>query len=160
MDRSWAVIHPGPIQGDMVHPFLRRREGLEPVDCPTPELVRVLGKTLGVPLFQEQAMQVAIVCAGFSPSEADQLRRSMATFRSAVLYRLRPGHPLTPALSALFEPRSDDFRTYWTVPGAQRSPPGPDWWRSGCLAVWRAARIGRTATSTWRSWPSLRRCLG
>jgi error-prone DNA polymerase len=78
-----AIIRPGPIQGDMVHPFLRRREGLEPVDYPTPELARVLGKTLGVPLFQEQAMQVAIVCAGFSPSEADQLRRSMATFRSA-----------------------------------------------------------------------------
>jgi error-prone DNA polymerase len=78
-----AIIRPGPIQGDMVHPFLRRREGLEPVDYPTPELARVLGKTLGVPLFQEQAMQVAIVCAGFSPSEADQLRRSMATFKSA-----------------------------------------------------------------------------
>jgi error-prone DNA polymerase len=65
----------------MVHPFLRRRDGIEPVDCPTPELARVLGKTLGVPLFQEQAMQVAIVCAGFTPSEADQLRRSMATFK-------------------------------------------------------------------------------
>jgi error-prone DNA polymerase len=78
-----AIIRPGPIQGDMVHPFLRRREGLEPVDYPTPELARVLGKTLGVPLFQEQAMQVAIVCAGFTPVEADQLRRSMATFKSA-----------------------------------------------------------------------------
>ena len=76
-----AVVRPGPIQGDMVHPYLRRREGLEPVDYPTPELERVLGKTLGVPLFQEQAMQVAIVCAGFTPGEADQLRRSMATFK-------------------------------------------------------------------------------
>ena len=76
-----AIVRPGPIQGDMVHPYLRRRENLEPVSYPTPELKQVLGKTLGVPLFQEQAMQVAIVCAGFSPTEADQLRRSMATFK-------------------------------------------------------------------------------
>ena len=76
-----AIIRPGPIQGDMVHPYLRRREGRETPSYPTPELERVLGKTLGVPLFQEQAMQVAIVCAGFTPGEADQLRRSMATFK-------------------------------------------------------------------------------
>jgi len=76
-----AIVRPGPIQGDMVHPYLRRREGIEPVDYPKPELERVLGKTLGVPLFQEQAMRVAIECAGFTPSEADQLRRSMATFK-------------------------------------------------------------------------------
>ncbi len=76
-----AIVRPGPIQGDMVHPYLRRREGKEPVDYPTPELERVLGKTLGVPLFQEQAMRVAIECAGFTPSEADQLRRAMATFK-------------------------------------------------------------------------------
>ncbi len=76
-----AIVRPGPIQGDMVHPYLRRREGKEPVSCPTPELQRVLGKTLGVPLFQEQAMQVAIACAGFTASEADALRRSMATFK-------------------------------------------------------------------------------
>ncbi|MBW4024834.1 MAG: error-prone DNA polymerase [Proteobacteria bacterium] len=76
-----AIVRPGPIQGDMVHPYLRRREGREPVSYPTPALKRVLGKTLGVPLFQEQAMQVAIHCAGFTPGEADQLRRSMATFK-------------------------------------------------------------------------------
>jgi error-prone DNA polymerase len=76
-----AIVRPGPIQGDMVHPYLRRREGLEKPEYPTPELESVLGKTLGVPLFQEQAMKVAIVCAGFSASEADQLRRSMATFK-------------------------------------------------------------------------------
>ncbi len=76
-----AIVRPGPIQGDMVHPYLRRREGKELVSYPTPELERVLGKTLGVPLFQEQAMQVAIVCAGFTPTEADQLRRAMATFK-------------------------------------------------------------------------------
>ncbi len=76
-----AIVRPGPIQGDMVHPYLRRREGIEKPDYPKPELERVLGKTLGVPLFQEQAMQVAIQCAGFTPDEADQLRRSMATFK-------------------------------------------------------------------------------
>ncbi len=76
-----AIVRPGPIQGDMVHPYLRRREGKEAVDYPTPELERVLKKTLGVPLFQEQAMQVAIQCAGFTPGEADQLRRAMATFK-------------------------------------------------------------------------------
>jgi error-prone DNA polymerase len=76
-----AIVRPGPIQGDMVHPYLRRREDREPVSYPTPELERVLSKTLGVPLFQEQAMQVAIVCAGFTPGEADQLRRAMATFK-------------------------------------------------------------------------------
>jgi error-prone DNA polymerase len=76
-----AIVRPGPIQGDMVHPYLRRREGKEPVEYPTPELEKVLGKTLGVPLFQEQAMRVAIECAGFSPGEADQLRRAMATFK-------------------------------------------------------------------------------
>ncbi|TAL80935.1 MAG: error-prone DNA polymerase, partial [Beijerinckiaceae bacterium] len=76
-----AIVRPGPIQGDMVHPYLRRRERLEPVIYPKPELEQVLGKTLGVPLFQEQAMKVAIVCAGFTPGEADQLRKSMATFK-------------------------------------------------------------------------------
>jgi len=76
-----AIVRPGPIQGDMVHPYLRRREGKEPVEFPKPELEKVLGKTLGVPLFQEQAMQVAMVAAGFSATEADQLRRAMATFK-------------------------------------------------------------------------------
>jgi error-prone DNA polymerase len=76
-----AIVRPGPIQGDMVHPYLRRREGKEEVVYPRPELEKVLGKTLGVPLFQEQAMRVAIECAGFTPGEADQLRRAMATFK-------------------------------------------------------------------------------
>jgi error-prone DNA polymerase len=76
-----AIVRPGPIQGDMVHPYLRRREGREPVVYPTPELEAVLGKTLGVPLFQEAAMRVAMVCAGFTGGEADQLRKSMATFK-------------------------------------------------------------------------------
>ncbi len=76
-----AIVRPGPIQGDMVHPYLRRREGKEPVVYPTPELEAVLSKTLGVPLFQESAMKVAMVCAGFTGGEADQLRKSMATFK-------------------------------------------------------------------------------
>ncbi len=76
-----AIVRPGPIQGDMVHPYLRRRQGLEDVSYPSKELEAVLSKTLGVPLFQEQAMKIAIVAAGFTPSEADQLRRAMATFR-------------------------------------------------------------------------------
>ncbi|WP_311269485.1 error-prone DNA polymerase [Sphingobium sp. WCS2017Hpa-17] len=76
-----AIVRPGPIQGDMVHPYLRRREGKEKPIYPKPELEAVLKKTLGVPLFQEQAMKVAIVGAGFTPVEADQLRRAMATFK-------------------------------------------------------------------------------
>jgi error-prone DNA polymerase len=84
-----AIVRPGPIQGDMVHPYLRRRQGQESISYPSPasnfgpadELEQVLGKTLGVPLFQEQAMRIAIVAAGFTPTEADKLRRAMATFR-------------------------------------------------------------------------------
>tara|TARA_R110002051_G_scaffold68434_1_gene123256 strand:- start:33774 stop:37001 length:3228 start_codon:yes stop_codon:yes gene_type:complete len=76
-----AIVRPGPIQGDMVHPYLRRRCGQEAVEYPSKALEDVLGKTLGVPLFQEQAMRIAIVAAGFTPAESDQLRRSMAAFR-------------------------------------------------------------------------------
>ena len=76
-----AIVRPGPIQGDMVHPYLRRRDGIEPVDYPKEELRAVLAKTYGVPLFQEQAMSIAMVAARFTPAEANQLRRAMATFR-------------------------------------------------------------------------------
>ena len=76
-----AIVRPGPIQGDMVHPYLRRRAGLEKVSYPSKALRAVLERTLGVPLFQEQAMQIAIVGAGFTGNEADQLRRAMATFK-------------------------------------------------------------------------------
>jgi error-prone DNA polymerase len=76
-----AIVRPGPIQGDMVHPYLRRRRGQEQVTYPSKELEAVLSKTLGVPLFQEQAMKIAIVAAGFTPAEADKLRRAMATFK-------------------------------------------------------------------------------
>jgi len=76
-----AIIRPGPIQGGMVHPYLRRRQGLEPVEYPSEALKKVLERTLGVPLFQEQVMQIAIVAAGFSPGEADQVRRSMTAWK-------------------------------------------------------------------------------
>ena len=77
-----AIVRPGPIQGDMVHPYLRRRNGEEAVEYPSKALEEILKKTLGVPLFQEQAMKIAIVAAGFTPAEADELRRSMATFKA------------------------------------------------------------------------------
>jgi error-prone DNA polymerase len=76
-----AIVRPGPIQGNMVHPYLRRREGIEPVSYPSKDLEDILKKTMGVPLFQEQAMRIAIVGAGFPPGEADRLRRAMATFK-------------------------------------------------------------------------------
>ncbi len=76
-----AIVRPGPIQGNMVHPYLKRRNGEELFEYPSKELEEILGRTLGVPLFQEQAMKIAIVAAGFSPTEADELRRSMATFK-------------------------------------------------------------------------------
>jgi error-prone DNA polymerase len=76
-----AIVRPGPIQGDMVHPYLRRRSGAEPVDYPGEEVRAVLHRTLGVPLFQEQVMQIAIVAAGFSPGEADALRRAMGAWK-------------------------------------------------------------------------------
>ena len=77
-----AIVRPGPIQGDMVHPYLRRRNKEEEEEYPSKELEEILKRTLGVPLFQEQAMKIAIVAAGFTPSEADELRRSMATFKA------------------------------------------------------------------------------
>ncbi len=85
-----AIVRPGPIQGDMVHPYIRRRHGEEEVIYPSEELKQVLHKTLGVPLFQEQAMRIAIVGASFTPEEADQLRRAMATFRkTGTIHTLR-----------------------------------------------------------------------
>ncbi|MFT5065567.1 MAG: error-prone DNA polymerase [Yoonia sp.] len=84
-----AIVRPGPIQGDMVHPYLRRRQGLEPVEFPAPaaphdpaELKKILGRTLGVPIFQEQAMKIAMEAAEFNSKEANELRKAMATFRS------------------------------------------------------------------------------
>jgi len=76
-----AIVRPGPIQGDMVHPFLRRRDGKEPVSYPSEEVASVLSRTMGVPIFQEQVIQLAMVAAGFSGGEADQLRRAMASWK-------------------------------------------------------------------------------
>jgi len=78
-----AIVRPGPIQGDMVHPYLRRRKGDEEVDYPHPKLERILKKTLGVPIFQEQVMKLAVETAGYTPGEADQLRRDMAAWRKS-----------------------------------------------------------------------------
>lgn len=76
-----AIVRPGPIQGGMVHPYLRRRQGLEPVTYPNDALKQALGRTLGVPVFQEQVMQIAMIAAGFTPGEADGLRRAMAAWK-------------------------------------------------------------------------------
>jgi error-prone DNA polymerase len=76
-----AIVRPGPIQGDMVHPYLRRRDGLEPIEYPSEAVKGVLERTKGVPIFQEQVMQLAVVAAGFTPGEADQLRRAMAAWK-------------------------------------------------------------------------------
>ena len=76
-----ALVRPGPIQGDMVHPYIRRRQGIEAVTYESDEIKAILERTLGIPLFQEQAMELAIVAAGFTPTEADLLRRSMATVK-------------------------------------------------------------------------------
>jgi error-prone DNA polymerase len=95
-----AIVRPGPIQGDMVHPYLRRRDGLEAFSYPSPEVEHVLGRTLGVPLFQEQAMAMAIVAAGFTPGEADQLRRAIGAWKTKqkVIYTF--GQKLTSGMIA------------------------------------------------------------
>src|SRR5690606_3350351 len=77
-----AIVRPGPIQGDMVHPYLRRRNKEEPIDYPSEEIKGILERTKGVPLFQEQAMEIAMVAADFTAADADELRRSMATFKA------------------------------------------------------------------------------
>jgi len=85
-----AIVRPGPIQGGMVHPYLKRRLGIEKVEYPSSALEAVMSRTLGIPLFQEQAMQIAVVGAGFSPGKADKLRRAMATFRrNGTIHELR-----------------------------------------------------------------------
>ncbi len=127
-----AIVRPGPIQGDMVHPYLRRREGTEPVHYPKEELKRVLGKTLGVPLFQEQAMQVAIHCAGFTPgrptSSAGPWRRSSSP-------------------AACRTSRTSSSRGWWSTATSASSPSGPS-------ASWRgsAPTASRKATPRRSPW--------
>ncbi|KAA0214201.1 MAG: hypothetical protein DYG94_11470 [Leptolyngbya sp. PLA3] len=95
-----AIVRPGPIQGKMVHPYLRRRNGDEPVVFASPDIERVLGRTLGVPLFQEQAMSLAVVAAGFTPGEADQLRRAMAAWKRSGRAILQFEHKLIDGMMA------------------------------------------------------------
>lgn len=114
-----AIVRPGPIQGDMVHPYLRRRSGVEAVEYPSPgpghdadELKKILGRTLGVPIFQEQAMKIAIDAAKFSPAEANELRKAMATFRSRgtieTLQEKMVGRMVTRGYDATFAQRCFD----------------------------------------------------
>lgn len=95
-----AIVRPGPIQGNMVHPYLRRRNGEEEVSYPTPEIKEVLERTKGVPLFQEQAMRLAVVAAGFTPGEADELRRAMASWRRKGKIVERFGHRIIAGMRA------------------------------------------------------------
>jgi error-prone DNA polymerase len=107
-----AIVRPGPIQGDMVHPYLKRRDGIEPVSYPWPqnhpdkkdELYNILNRTLGVPLFQEQAMQIAIDAAEFSPEEANKLRRAMATFRNVGTIHLLQQRMVTKMIERGYDP--------------------------------------------------------
>jgi len=104
-----AIVRPGPIQGQMVHPYLKRRQGLIPVEYPSPELEDILGRTLGVPLFQEQAMEIAIIAAGYTPAEADQLRRSIASFKANGQLHLHKGKFVNGMLANGYE---RDFSEY------------------------------------------------
>jgi error-prone DNA polymerase len=112
-----AIVRPGPIQGNMVHPYLRRRNGEEPVSYPSDDVREVLGKTLGVPLFQEQAMKLAVVAAGFSPDEADRLRRSMAAWRRRGDQMQRFGRRLIEGMTGRGYPREFAERCFEQIKG-------------------------------------------
>jgi error-prone DNA polymerase len=112
-----AIVRPGPIQGKMVHPYLRRRNGEEPVAYPNAEVERVLSRTLGVPLFQEQAMQLAIVAAGFTPDEADKLRRAMAAWKRKGDAIFRFGQRLIDGMIARGYPREFADRCFEQIKG-------------------------------------------
>jgi len=112
-----AIVRPGPIQGDMVHPYLRRRNGLEPVEHIHPSLDEVLDKTLGVPLFQEQCMALAVKAAGFTPGEADQLRRAMAAWKRKGDQIVRFGQKLISGMVANGIPREFAERCFQQIQG-------------------------------------------
>ena len=112
-----AIVRPGPIQGNMVHPYLRRRNGEETVTYPSEAVRHVLAKTLGVPLFQEQAMQLAIVAAGFSPEEADQLRRAIAAWKSRKSAVMDFGQRLIDGMLARGYPRDFAERCFEQIKG-------------------------------------------
>jgi error-prone DNA polymerase len=112
-----AIVRPGPIQGDMVHPYLRRRNGEEPIDYVCDEVREVLQKTLGVPLFQEQCMALAIKAAGFTPGEADQLRRAMAAWKRKGDQIYRFGQRLIDGMTARGIPRAFAERCFEQIKG-------------------------------------------
>ena len=112
-----AIVRPGPIQGNMVHPYLRRRNGEEPVTFPNAEIEAVLGRTLGVPLFQEQAMRLAIVAAGFTPDESDKLRRAMAAWKRKGDAIFRFGEKLIDGMLANGYPREFAERCFEQIKG-------------------------------------------
>lgn len=112
-----AIVRPGPIQGKMVHPYLLRRDGKEPIRYASPEIERVLGRTLGVPLFQEQAMSLAVVAAGFTPGEADQLRRAMAAWKRSGKAILRFERKLIDGMLARGHSREFAEQTFTQITG-------------------------------------------
>jgi len=112
-----AIVRPGPIQGDMVHPYLKRRDGLEPVEYVHPAVEEVLSKTLGVPLFQEQCMALAIKAAGFTPGQADQLRRAMAAWKRKGDQIYRFGQQLIDGMTANGIPRDFAQRCFDQIKG-------------------------------------------
>ncbi len=112
-----AIVRPGPIQGDMVHPYLRRRNGEEPVEYPDQRIREVLGRTLGVPLFQEQAMALAVVAGGFTPGEADQLRRAIAAWKTREKIILTFGEKLVNGMVANGYPRDFADRCFAQLKG-------------------------------------------
>ena len=140
-----AIVRPGPIQGDMVHPYLRRRQGQEPVTYPREAVREVLERTLGVPIFQEQVMQLAMVAAGFTPGEADQLRRAMAAWRrrgGLEQFRRAPhrGHAAN-GLPPRSSPSRSSARSAASANTASPSPMPP---ASPC---WSTSPPGSSATS-------------
>ena len=145
-----AIVRPGPIQGGMVHPYLRRRQGKEPVTYPSEAVRSVLERTLGVPIFQEQVMQLAIVAAGFSAGEADQLRRSMAAWRrKGGLEKFE--ERLIDGMRARGYPRSSRARSS-SRSSASASTASPSRTRRSSRC-WSTSRPGSSATTRRRSPP-------
>ncbi|MHC4318686.1 MAG: hypothetical protein ACYS1B_09110, partial [Planctomycetota bacterium] len=166
-----AIVRPGPIQGNMVHPYLRRRNGEEPVSYPSDDVRDVLGKTLGVPLFQEQAMRLAVVAAGFTPDEADQLRRSMAAWRRKGDQMERFGRRLVEGMTGRGYPREFAERCFEQIKGFSEYGFPESHAASFALLVYVSAwlkkwqpgsrngtrRCSRPASSTASPWASTRR---
>ena len=129
-----AIVRPGPIQGGMVHPYLRRRDGKEAVEYPSKEIESVLERTLGVPIFQEQVMQLAIVAADYTPGEADQLRRSMAAWK-------RKGG---------LGPHKERLISRMTAKGYRSNTPSASSSRSKASASTDSRKVTRRALHCWR----------